>query len=233
MNRPLFAIAAAALALAAIASPTTAGTVTGTVTYDDKVPNLRPLDMNADPACASKHDSPVKPELLVLGPGNGLANVFVKVKNAPAGDPPEGRVVIDQRGCVYYPHVTAVGVGEELLFKNSDGILHNVHGLPEVNREFNIGMPASLTEKGQVLNKPEPVFRVKCDVHPWMNAYVAVMDHPFYDVTGTDGKFSIQNVPAGSYEIEAWHEKLGTQNGSVTVDASGNATVDFSFKVPK
>lgn len=232
MNRSLFAIAAAALALAAIASPALAGTVTGTVTYDDKVPSLRPLDMNADPACAAKHSSPVKPEILVLGPGNGLANVFVSVKNAPPGDPPKGPAVIDQNGCMYIPHVIGVGVGQELLFKNDDGILHNVHGLPEVNREFNIGMPGTLKEKGHVLNKPEPLFKVKCDVHPWMNAYVAVMSHPYFDVTGDDGKFSIDNLPAGSYEIEAWHEKLGTQTGSVTVGASGSQSVDFSFKVP-
>jgi len=231
MNRLVFPLAAA-LALAAIASPAAAGTVTGKVTYDDKVPSLRPLDMNADPACAAKHSSPVTAEVLVLGAGNALANVFVEVKNPPAGAAPKGRVEIDQNGCMYKPHVTAVGAGQELLFKNSDGILHNVHGLPEVNREFNVGMPATLKEKGQVLAKPEPMFKVKCDVHPWMNAWVAVVSHPYFCITGADGKFTIANLPAGTYQVEAWHERLGTQTGSVTVAADGSQTLDFSFKVP-
>jgi plastocyanin len=232
MRRALGITAAAALAAASFAVPAGAGTVSGKVTFDGKAPTLKPLDMNADPACAAKHDSPVPPEMLVLGPGNSLANVFVSVKNAPAGDPPKGKVVIDQNGCMYQPHVVGVGVGAELVFKNSDGVLHNVHGLPKENREFNLGMPASLKEKAQVLNKPEPVFPVKCDVHPWMRAYVAVMTHPYFDVTGTDGKFSIANLPAGSYEIEVWHERLGTATKSVTVDASGTATADFALKVP-
>lgn len=226
-------LVAAATALLVGALPALAGSVTGTVKYDDKVPNFRPLDMNADPACASKHSSPVFPDMLVLGDAGGLANVFVSVKNAPGGDhaAPSEPVVIDQNGCIYEPHVAGVMVGQPLLFKNSDGILHNVHGLPEVNREFNIGMPPSLTEKEQVFNKPEPLFKVKCDVHPWMNAFVAVMTHPFYAVTGTDGAFSIDGLPAGTYEIEAWHEKLGTQTASVTV-GDGAASADFSFKVP-
>lgn len=232
MTMRTLGIAAAALAAVSLAAPAAAGTVAGTVTFDGKAPTLKPLDMNADPACAAKHDSPVAPELLVLGPGNTLANVFVSVKNAPAGDPPKTRVVVDQKGCMYEPHVVGVGVGAELLFRNSDGILHNVHGLPKENREFNIGMPATLKEKAQVLNKPEPVFPVKCDVHPWMRAYVAVMSHPYFDVTGTDGKFSIADLPAGSYEIEVWHERLGTATQAVTVAAGGTATADFVLKVP-
>lgn len=232
-TRKALGIAAAALTVAALAAPAEAGSVSGKIKYVGSVPNLKPLDMNADPACAAKHDSPVAPELLVLGPGNALANVFVSVKNAPAGDPPKGNVVIDQNGCMYEPHVVGVGVGSEVVFKNSDGILHNVHGLPKQNREFNIGMPANLKEKGQVFNKPEPAFPVKCDVHPWMRAYIAVMTHPYFDVTGKDGEFSIANLPAGTYEIEAWHEKLGTKTQKVTVDASGSANVSFDFDVPK
>lgn len=217
------------------ATAASAGSVSGTVTYDDKVPTLKPLDMNADPACAAKHKEPVLPDMLVLGPGNGMANIFVQVKNPPAAaaKAPTTPVVIDQVGCRYEPHVAGVMAGQPLLFKNSDGVLHNVHGLPKMNREFNIGMPPTLKEKEQVLNKPEPVFQVKCDVHPWMQAYVAVMSHPFFAVTGKDGKFKIDNLPAGSYELEAWHEKLGTQTAKVMVDASGMATASFSFKTPK
>ncbi|NJL28040.1 MAG: hypothetical protein HC897_09130 [Thermoanaerobaculia bacterium] len=217
------------------ASAASAGSVAGTITYDDKVPTLKPLDMNADPACAAKHSEPVYPDLLVLGPGNTMANIFVQVKNPPAGDhkPTTTPAVIDQNGCHYQPHVLGVMANQPLVFKNSDGILHNVHGLPKQNREFNIGMPPTLKEKEHVFNKPEPLFPVKCDVHPWMQAYVAVMTHPFFAVTSKDGKFKIDNLPAGSYDLEAWHEKLGTQAGKVTVDASGTATLNFSFKTPK
>jgi len=219
----------------AVSSAAFAGSVSGKITYDDKVPALKPLDMAADPVCQQKHSSPAMPEFLVLGPGNGLANVFIQVKTPPAGDhkAPSPPAVIDQQGCLYHPHVLGLMVGQELLFKNDDGVLHNVHGLPKENREFNIGMPPTLKEKGQVLNKPEPLFKVKCDVHPWMNAFVAVMTHPYFAVSGPDGQFKIENLPAGNYELEAWHEKLGTQTQKVTVGADGTATANFSFKVPQ
>ncbi len=210
-----------------------AGSISGTITFDSDMPKLRPVKMDADPDCAKKHSSPVFPEFLAVGNGNGLANVFVQVKNAPASSAavPTEPVVIDQKGCRYIPHVAGVMAGQPLLFKNSDGILHNVHGLPKENREFNIGMPPTLKEKVQTLNKPEPVFKVKCDVHPWMNSYVAVMSHPYFSVSSMDGKFEIGDVPDGTYTIEAWHEKLGTQTAEVKV-SGGAATSDFSFKAP-
>ncbi len=216
-----------------------AGSVTGTITYDDRVPPpgrgpFAPVKMDADPACAQKHGGNPPPSgQLVLGDGNTLGNVFVQVKNAPAssGAAPSTPVVVDQNGCMYEPRVVGTRVGQPVMFKNSDGILHNVHGRPKENREFNIGMPPTLKEKAQTFNKPEPVFSVKCDVHPWMQAYVAVMTHPYFDVTSEDGKFSLDNVPDGTYEIEAWHERLGTQTASVTV-SGGAATADFTFKIP-
>ena len=219
--------------LALVAQVTVAGSITGKISYDDKVPSFKPIDMNADPVCASKHNTPVYPEILVLGDGNGLANVFVQVKNAPAGGTANTEtVVIDQTGCRYEPHVVGAMVGQTVQFKNSDGILHNVHGLPKVNREFNIGMPPTLTEKDTSFNKPEAHFPVKCDVHPWMKTYIAVMTHPYFAVSGTDGMFEIDGLPAGSYEISAWHEKLGTKTATVTV-GDGAASADFSFTVPK
>ena len=215
------------------ASAATAGSVSGTITYDGEVPKLRPIDMNADPACAAKHGGPVTPDVLVLGDGNTLGNVFVVVKNAPASSAPVPTepVVVDQVGCLYEPRVAAVRAGQPVLFKNSDGILHNVHGKPKANKEFNIGMPPMLKERAQVFNTPEPMFPVKCDVHPWMKSYVAVMTHPYFAVTSAAGAFKIQNLPDGTYEIEAWHERLGTQTTSVTVKG-GAATTSFSFKKP-
>lgn len=219
----------------AATGPTGSASVTGTVTYTGAVPNLRPLDMAADPVCAGKHSEPVPPQVLVLGDGNTMGNVFVKVsQGVPPGSypAPSEPAVIDQQGCIYHPHVIGMIAGQELKFLNSDGILHNVHGLPEQNREFNLGMPANLTEKSVTLNQPEPLFPVKCDVHPWMNAYVAVMSHPFWAVTEADGTYTIENLPAGSYTIEAWHERLGTQNAQVTVADGESATADFSFAAP-
>jgi plastocyanin len=222
------------LAVLVLAGAAHGGTVTGKVVFAGDVPNLKPIDMSADPTCKKMHDKPVYPSVLVLGDGGALANVFVSIKNPPAGNHPAPKepVVIEQLGCEYHPHVVGLIAGQALLFKNDDGILHNVHGLPKVNREFNLGMPATLKEKETVLNKPEPVFPVKCDVHPWMRAYAAVMTHPYFAVSGADGKFTIKGLPAGTYEVEAWHEKLGTQTASVTVGASDTKTVDFSFKVP-
>ena len=226
-------LAVALTCSALVASVGFAGSVTGKITYDDAVPKLRPVRMDADPACASKHSGPVASDLLVLGDGNGLANVFVQIKNAPAGDhsAPSDSVVIDQKGCMYIPHVAGVMVGQDLKFRNSDGILHNVHGLPDANREFNIGMPPTLKEKNTSFSKPEPVFPVKCDVHPWMKSYVAVMTHPFFAVSDGNGGFTIDGLADGTYEVVAWHEKLGTQTGSATV-SGGSATVNFSFKKP-
>jgi len=210
-------------------------TLTGTVTYVGQVPNLPPINMDADPVCAGKHDGPVPSEVLVLGDGNTVANVFVQVKDSFAqGDypAPSTPVVIDQRGCLYHPHVIGMLAGQALQFWNSDQILHNVHGTPEKNREFNLGMPGTLHDKSQVLNTPEEFVHVKCDVHPWMKAFVAVMTHPYFDVTGKDGAYSIK-VPPGTYTVEAWQEKLGTTTKQVTVGDGETATVDFQLDVPK
>ncbi len=218
----------------AVCTTAFAGSITGKITYDGNVPKLRPYDMNADPDCAKKHTGgKAANQMLVLGDGNTLANIFVQIKNPPAGDhsAPSEAVEIDQNGCIYVPRVIGVMTGQPVKFKNSDGILHNVHGLPKANREFNIGMPPSLTQKDVSFNKPEPIFKVKCDVHPWMNSYVAVMTHPYFAVTGTDGTFTIDDVPDGTYEIEAWHEKMPAMNGTATV-SGGAATIDFSFKPP-
>jgi hypothetical protein len=123
-------------------------------------------------------------------------------------------------------------VGQPYRILNSDGVLHNIHTLPKVNPAFNKGMPPTLKEASTVFEKPEAVFHVKCDVHPWMSAWVRVFNHPFFSVTGTDGKFTISGLDAGTYEITAWHERLGTQTASVTVAATGAKTHDFKFAVP-
>ena len=214
-----------------------AGSVTGTVTYDGKVPNLKAIAMDADPNCAKKHGGqPVPSDVLVLGPGNTMANIMVRVMGGlPTGKTwpaPTTPAVMDQKGCHYEPHVFGIQVGQPFKILNSDGILHNVHALPKINKPFNKAMPATVTETTTKFDKDEGMFQIKCDVHPWMTAYAAVLTHPFYSVTSKDGKFTIQNLDPGTYQIEAWHEKLGTQKATVTVGASDTKTQDFKFSAP-
>jgi plastocyanin len=213
-------------------------TVSGTVTYEGKIPNLKPLAMDADPACKAKHNTAVPNEALVLGAGNTMGNILVRVKSGlPAGQtypPPTEPVVMDQNGCIYKPHVFAIQKGQPLKILNSDGVLHNVHALPKVNAQFNMAMPATRKEAEHKFEKAEETpFQVKCDVHPWMTAHVTVVEHPFFAVTGDDGKYKINTkLPAGTYEIEAWHEKLGSKVEKVTVADGETKTLDFKFTAP-
>ncbi len=126
-----------------------------------------------------------------------------------------------------------VAVGQTYKILNSDGVLHNVHALPKINPGFNRPMPPNLKEATAKFDKAEPMFQIKCDVHPWMSAYVGAFNHPFFSVTGTDGKFTISGLDPGTYEITAWQEKLGTQTATVTVAGSETKTQNFKFAMPK
>jgi len=227
--------AALGVAVFVAASAAQAGTISGTATYDGKVPALKPLSVAAEPICAKQHDS-VPNEMLVLGAGNTMANVLVRVVSGlPAGKAypaPTTPVTMDQHGCQYKPHVMGIMVGQPFKVLNSDGILHNVHALSKVNATFNMAMPPTRKEASATFGKEEGMFVIKCDVHPWMQSYMGVFSHPFFAVTGPDGKYTIPNLPAGTYEIEAWHEKLGTQKSKVTVGASDTQTAAFKFAPP-
>ena len=213
-----------------------ASTVTGIVTFDGKAPALKPLAMDADPACAKKHSAPVANEMLVLGNGSTMGNILVWVsKGLPSGKTypaPQTPVVLDQNGCQYKPHVMGIMVGQPYKILNSDGVLHNIHTLPQVNTPFNRAMPATVKEVTTTFTKAEAIFHIKCDVHPWMSAYMGVFSNPFFSVTGADGKFTISGLDPGTYEITAWHEKLGPQTASVTVGANDTKTQNFKFAVP-
>jgi plastocyanin len=214
-----------------------AANVTGTITFAGTPPALKPLAMDAEPVCHKKHGAkPAANEALVLGAGNAMGNIIVWVsKGLPAGKTypaPSTPVVLNQDGCVYMPHVMGIMVGQTYRILNSDGILHNIHTMSKVNPQFNKGMPASLKEATTVFNKPEEVFHIKCDVHPWMSAWMAVFTHPFFSATATDGKFTISGLDPGTYEITAWHERLGPQTASVTVGANDKKTQDFKFALP-
>jgi plastocyanin len=233
-------VAGLAVGLAAVSvrsgAAVVASSVSGTVTFDGKPPALKPLAMEADPVCAKKHSAPVPSERLVLGAGSTMGNVIVYVsKGLPAGKTwpaPTTPVTLDQKGCQYLPHAQGIMVGQTYRILNSDGILHNVHSLPKVNSQFNKPMPPTMKETTTTFPKPEPIFQIKCDVHPWMTAWIGVFTHPFFSTTGTDGKFTLSGLDAGTYEITAWHEVLGTQTASVTVSGSDTKTQNFKFAMP-
>jgi plastocyanin len=213
-----------------------ASSISGTITFDGKAPVMKPIPMDADPVCAKKHPTPALSEILVLGSGQTMGNVMVYVsKGLPPGKTypaPKTPVVLDQNGCEYKPHVMGIQVGQTYKILNSDGILHNIHTLPKVNKSFNSAMPAERKEATTTFDKEEAIFGIKCDVHPWMNAWVGTFTHPFFTVTGPDGKFTISGLEPGTYEITAWQERLGTKTATVTVGASGTKTQDFKFASP-
>jgi plastocyanin len=210
--------------------------ITGTVTFAGTVPKLNPIPMDADPVCAKKHSTPVLNEMLVLGSGNTMGNILVFVsKGLPAGKTypaPSTPVTLDQNGCMYVPHVQGIMVGQAYHILNSDGVLHNIHSLPKINSQFNKPMPPTMKETTTKFDKPEDVFQIKCDVHPWMQAWMGVFSHPFFATTGKDGKFTISGLDPGTYTITAWHERLGTQTATVTVGATETKTANFKFAAP-
>ena len=211
--------------------------ITGTVTFNGEAPEMVELDMAADPVCEELNkENPKRRQVLVLGDQQRVANVLVQIKGGlPAMEhaAPTEVVEFDQGGCQYAPHVFALRVGQTLKILNPDGTLHNVHAFAKVNAEFNEAMPQFRTELEKVFDQAEPTpFAIKCDVHPWMNAWAAVFDHPYFAVTGSDGAFTIGNLPAGTYELEIWHERLPAQTRTVTVAAGEQATVDTVLEVP-
>ena len=229
------ATTAAATAPAGGGAPVSAdaATVTGVVKFQGAPPAMPAIQMSADPYCASQHASaPVKDEEVVVGPGGELANVFVYIKNINGNYPPPSTpVVLDQHGCQYHPHMIPIQVGQPLQIKNSDATLHNIHALPVVNSQFNEGQPVQGMVSTKKLDKAEITpFKVKCDVHGWMKAWMAVMPNPFYSVSQSNGTFTISNLPPGQYTIVAWHEKYGPQEQQITVGPKESKTVDFTYK---
>lgn len=222
--------AGAAPAAAAPAASPDAATIVGLVKFEGAAPRMPPLQMSADPFCASQHQTAALDEEVIVGPGGELANVLVYVKNAPAGPPNKTPALLDQRGCKYIPHVSAVQVGQPIQIKNSDNTLHNVHAMPAVNRQFNEGQPVPMTTTKQFDKVETAPFRIKCDVHGWMKSYMAVLPHSYHGVSATNGNFTIANLPPGNYTLVAWHEKYGQQEQQVAVGAKEQKQVQFNFR---
>jgi plastocyanin len=212
----------------------TAGDVKGVATLDGAAPKNETIKMNADPVCMREAKGPQTQETYMVGSdGKSLANVFVYVKDGLGNyvfDAPTETAKIDQKECRYHPHVFGMRVGQPLEIINSDPTLHNIHAMPKSNSEFNNGQPIQGMKMTHTFDKKEVMVPFKCDVHGWMNAYVGVLDHPYYAVTDSNGKFELKSLPPGTYTIEAWHEKLGTQTASVTLGAKESKDVTFTFK---
>jgi hypothetical protein len=212
--------------------PAQAAVITGTISFAGTAPAQATIDMAEEAQCASKHSTPPQAQEVVVNGNGTLRNVFVYVKEGlpaqqwPAsGDAP----VLDQQGCVYIPHVMGVRTGQEFTIRNSDPVLHNVNAGPTTNRTFNVGQPREGMETRRSFTQQEVMIPVTCQVHGWMNMYIGVLDHPYFAVTGDDGSFRIEGLPPGTYTVEAWHEKYGTQTVSVTVAAQQTGQANFSF----
>jgi hypothetical protein len=209
------------------------GKVTGKVSFQGQPPKYKPLSMDADAVCAKKHSGPVYPEAVVRNDNGTLRNVFVHVKSGLEGKNfgvPADPVVLDQNGCMYQPHVLGIQARQNLKVVSSDATAHNIHPLPKVNREWNVSQAPGADPIIQSFSRPEATIPVKCNQHPWMRAYIHVMSHPYYFVTGDDGSFEIKGLPPGKYEIEAIHEEYGAMTQPVEVTAKGTATADFTYK---
>ena len=238
-----FAKALCVVALGGLCTSAYAGdaAISGKVLFKggrDAAPKRKKLQMEADANCLKHYKDKGKKgagtEGVVVNKDGTLRNVIVYIKEG-LGDGtfeiPAEPVELNQEGCVYKPHVVAMMKGQKLSVKNSDETLHNIHGLARKNPEFNFGQPRKGMTKSLDFKRPETM-KVKCDVHPWMNAYIMVLPHPFHSVTRKEGTFSIGNLPAGEYVVAAWHEEYGEITQTVSVGDGETKEIEFEF-VPK
>jgi plastocyanin len=210
----------------------TSATVSGKVVFEGTPPENPTINTSSDPACSA--GGQLRSESYVVDKGSGLQNVFVYVKDGLGNkyifDTPTTAVQIDQKGCHYVPHVVGLRATQPLEFVNSDSTLHNIHGMPKSNPEFNQGQPIQGMKNAFTFPTAEALIPIKCDVHSWMNAYVGVVDHPYFAVTGDGGRFELRGLPPGTYTIEAVHEKLGRQSLPVTLAEKDSKDLTFTFK---
>jgi hypothetical protein len=219
--------------LSAGQGPTGTARVVVKVVLNGSAPAASKIQTSADPYCAKVHQAePLLSQTVQVGPDGALIDALVFVKDGVTGTytAPQTPVTLDQKGCVYIPHVIGMMAGQPLLILNSDPTLHNIHPLPVVNAGFNIGMPIQGMKQTKVFQKPEPAFHVKCDVHGWMSAYIATFAHPFFGVSNNQGTVELNNLPAGTFQIQAWHEKYGVQTQSVSVSAGETKQITVTYK---
>jgi len=192
------------------------------------------IRMDAEAACEKAHAGrPVHDQSLITGNDGGLANAFVYIQTGLEGktfDPVTGPVVLDQHGCMYAPHVLGMRAGQMLEVKNSDPVSHNIHPMAKDNREWSEQQSPGAPDLQRKFARPEVMIPVKCDVHKWMRAYIGVVAHPYFAVTGPDGSFELRNIPPGDYTVAVWHEKLGERTVPLHLAASANAALNFTYE---
>lgn len=210
-----------------------AASIKGEIKFDGEPRRRRPVRMDADRACVAAHDERVFDERYTHAESGNLVNVLVYVaKGADEGEAPSEAHVIDQHGCMYTPHVSAVVKGQKVDILNSDKTMHNVNCKPKKNDAFN-RMMAPGTKLEQTFDKEEMDIPFKCDVHPWMSAYLHVLENPYFAVSDKEGKFEIKGLPAGEYELRVWYESSryepAEEKIKVTVGADETREVNFTY----
>jgi len=204
-----------------------AGTISGKVTYTGTPPKMRPIDMSKEPACVTQHPTPVMTQDVVTGVANSVRYVVVYISAGDQGAPAATDTVrYDQKGCLYIPHVAVMQVHQPLEIFNDDPHSHNIHPLARVNPEWNKSQPKGAPPIRAAWDQPEFI-PVKCNVHPWMHGYFAVLATPHFAVTDSSGNFSLAGLPPGTYTVTAWHERFGSQSEEVTVGGSETKTANF------
>lgn len=209
------------------------GEISGKVYFHGKPPELRPISMDKDPVCASELSGQVLPEDGRVNSNGTLPNAFVYISkgsgnlSAPA---PTNSVTLTQKGCVYEPHVLGIQVGQSLQVVTVDPTTHNIHiSAANGNRDWNVTQQPGTTSVNTKFSKPAIMVPVHCNIHPWMEAFIGVVTNPYFAATGSDGRFTIKNVPPGDYTLSIWTATFGNQDHLVTVHAGESATVDFTF----
>ena len=198
----------------------TAGSVAGIVKFEGTPRKARVINMAAVPNCAKMHSSPAMADDVLLGDNGTLQNVVVYLKgdfSRYSFDPAKSVAIMDQKGCTYTPHILALMAGQQLQIANSDQASHNVNAAPKLNLRWNESQPAGAAPVTESFARAEVGIPIKCNVHPWMKAYVSVFSNPYFQVTGEDGSFKIDKVPPGAYTLIAWHELYGTKEQTITV----------------
>lgn len=211
----------------------TAAVIHGVVDFTGKRPKATAIDMSEDPACVQARKGKSYESPVAVNAKGALANAFVYIKSGLEGkhfSPPASPVTIDQNGCWFRPRVLGIQTGQMLQVINSDPVTHNIHPMAQVNREWNHSQGEGDAPLARKFIKPEVMIRVKCNIHPWMHAYIGVVEHPYFAVTREDGSFDLPNLPPGTYTLEVWHETLGTQQQTITVGPSQKAEAHFTFK---
>ena len=213
--------------------PTSGGaSLKGVVRFEGAAPKAKVISMAADPSCAKQHPSPVFSQEIMTDSKGDLQNVVVYISEGLGDrtfDVPTQPVVVEQRACMYQPHVLAVRANQPLHVVNDDPTSHNIHPTPANNREWNKAEPPG-SSVDEAFAREEIAIPVKCNLHPWMHGYIAVFKHPYFAVTGKSGSFDLSNLPPGTYTIKAWHETLGTSTQTITIGANETKEISFVFK---